>query len=74
MDEVWEVMSEEGDKSRGLERELKEMQKAVDEEREERRQLAEAMAAERERREELERKLTCLLELHQQGASLPAQE
>lgn len=66
VDEVWEVMSEEGDKSRGLERELKEMQKAVDEEREERRRLAQAMAEERERREELERKLTRLLELHQQ--------
>ncbi|ELR22004.1 uncharacterized protein ACA1_157260 [Acanthamoeba castellanii str. Neff] len=73
VDEVWEVMSEEGDRSRSLERELKEMQKAVDEEREERRRLVQAMAEERERREELERKLTRVLELHQQGAS-PAQE
>ena len=71
VDEVWESMTEEGDKSRNLEKELREMQKAVEEEREERRRLAQAMAEERERREELERKLTRLLEL-QQGPS-PAQ-
>jgi chromosome segregation ATPase len=74
MDEVWEAMTEEADKSLSLERELKQMHAAVEEEREERRQLAQTMAVERERREELERKLTRLLDL-QSGAptTTPAQ-